>query len=333
MKDYSNKQNRQAKKRSKWLLLILLFIVVGVPVSWLLAAKIKGNSSLDASDGGTFPVRRDNLTVIVTEGGSIRAHQSIEYKCKVQRGRESGELTILTVVPAGTYVTKEDVDNGMILVQLDASGLEERMIQENMELASDQESVLSATKARDIQVIQNESDVAESQLRVRFALLDLQKYLGAELAGKLIKDVNAVSNLTEHIAPYLGLVKADPNMLDGSAAGEDLKKLRDDIVMAEGRLKTAEDTLTGTIKLHDANYVSDLDLQKDQLTLQNQTFSKESGEVALALFKEYDFTKNADLPTAPAAHAPWLALAAHPAHPGPQCAGAADSRPRLAAPG
>ncbi|MHC4584903.1 MAG: efflux RND transporter periplasmic adaptor subunit [Planctomycetota bacterium] len=294
MKNYTNKQNRQVKKRSKWLWLILLFIVVAVPVSWLLAAKIKGSSSLDASDGGTFPVRRDNLTVIVTEGGSIKAHKSIEYKCKVERGRETGELTILTVVPAGTYVTQEDVDNGMVLVQLDASGFDERMIQENMELASDQENVNSAIEARDIQIIQNESDIADAKLKVRFALLDLQKYLGAELAGKLIKDVNAVSNLTEHIAPFLGLVKTDPNLLDGSAAGEELKKLRDDIVMAEGRLKTAQDTLTGTVKLHDANYVSDLDLQKDQLNLQNQTFAKGSAEVALALFKEYDFPKNAE---------------------------------------
>ncbi len=294
MKNYENKQSRQVKRRPKWLWLILLFIVVAVPVSWLLAAKIKGNSGLDASDGGTFPVRRDNLTVIVTEGGSIKAHKSIEYKCKVERGRETGDLTILTVVPAGTYVTQEDVDSNMVLVQLDASGFDERMIQENMELASDQENVLSATKTRDIQIIQNESDIADAKLKVRFALLDLQKYLGAELAGKLVKDVNAVSNLTEHIAPFLELVKTDPNMLDGSAAGEELKRLEDDITMAEGNLKNAQDTLAGTEKLHDANYVSDLELQKDQLTLQNRTFSRESAGVSLDLFKEYDFPKSAE---------------------------------------
>ncbi|MCP4263501.1 MAG: HlyD family efflux transporter periplasmic adaptor subunit [Planctomycetes bacterium] len=294
MKNYANKSNRQAKKRSKLLLLVLLFVVVAVPVSWLLAAKIKGNSSLDATKGGIFPVRLDNLTITVTEGGSIKAHKSIEYKCKVERGRETGELKILSVVPAGTYVTQEDVDSNMILLQLDSSGLEERLIQEDMELSGDKENVNSATESRDIQKIQNESDIADANLKVRFAQLDLQKYLGAELANKLVKDVSEESNLTEHISPFLGEVKTDPNMLEGSAAGEELKKLRDDIVMAEGRLKTAQDTLTGTIKLHDANYVSDLDLQKDELNLQNQTFSKESGEVALALFKEYDFPKNAE---------------------------------------
>jgi multidrug resistance efflux pump len=339
MKNYTNKQNQGARKRSKWLWLILLFIVVAVPVSWLLAAKIKGNSALDASDGGTFPVRRDNLTVIVTEGGSIKAHKSIEYKCKVKRGyRESGDLTILSVVPAGTVVTQEDIDNDMVLVQLDASSFDERLIQERMELAGDQENVNSAIEARDIQKIQNESDIADGQLKLRFALLDLQKYLGDDIANRLIKDVNEVFkveqndtskvseapikggndvvnlitngedkandepgndvnesfSLTAIIAPFLEEVKNDPNLLDGSAAGEELKKLRDDIVMAEGSLKNAQDTLTGTEKLHDANYVSDLDLQKDQLNLQNRTFAKTSAEVALELFKDYDFPKNAE---------------------------------------
>jgi HlyD family secretion protein len=251
--------------------------------------------SANPSSGGTFTVRRDNLTITVTEGGSIRAQKSIDYKCKVKRGyRDSTELAILTIVPAGTYVTQEDVDSNMVLVQLDSSALEERLIQEEAELTSDQENVTSATEARDIQIIQNESDIADGQLKVRFALLDLQKYLGAELAEKLIRDVNEVSNLTEHIAPFLEKVKNDPNLLDGSAAGEELKKLEDAIVMAEGSLKTAEDTLVGTIKLHDANYVSDLDLQRDQLNVTNRKFAKESADVSLALFKEYDFPKNAE---------------------------------------
>jgi HlyD family secretion protein len=294
MKAYKNKANQSEKKRSIWFWLIPFFVVVAVLVSGLLAAKAKFNTSIDDAAGGTFTARRDDLTITVTEGGSIRAHKSIEYKCRVERGRESGELTILSVVSPGTYVTQEDVDSGKVLVQLDSSAFEERLIQEKMELAGDQEAVTSATKDRDIQIIQNESDIAEAELKVRFALLDLQKYLGAELAGKLIADINEVSNLTEHIAPFLEEVQNDPNMLDGSAAGEELKRLQDDITMALGNLKNAEDTLAGTIKLHDANYVSDLERQKDELTKQNREFALESARVALNLFKEYDFPKTAE---------------------------------------
>ena len=346
MKNYKDKQNQNASenqrqrigRRIKRRWMIVLLIAVAVLVTGLVAAAIKRDAGLGTPSGGTFAVRRDNLTITVTEGGSIRAHNSIEYKCKVQRGRESGDLTILTVVPAGTYVTQEDVDANMVLVQLDSSGLEERLIQEKMELSSDQENVTSAIEARDIQIIQNESDIADAQLKVRFALLDLQKYLGANIANRLIEDVNEVLNierndtsrvsgmpirdengvvnltssdlsrtndkpikdvnetfrLTELIVPFLEEVKNDPNLLAGSAAGDELKRLEDNITMAEGNLKNAEDTLAGTIKLHDANYVSDLDLQRDELSLTNRQFAKESAVVALALFKKYDFPKNAE---------------------------------------
>jgi len=333
----SQNQGQRVRKRIKRRWLIMLLVVVAVLVTGLVAAAIKRDAGIDTSSGGTFTVRRDNLTITVTEGGSIRAHKSIEYKCKVERGRESGDLTILNVVPAGTYVTQEDVDNSKVLVQLDSSGLEERLIQEKMELSGDQENVTSAIEARDIQIIQNESDIADAQLKVRFALLDLQKYLGADIANRLIEDVNEVLNiehdtskvsdmpirgengvvnltssnlgrtndkpindvnetfrLTELIVPFLEEVKNDPNLLAGPAAGDELKRLEDNITMAEGNLKNAEDTLAGTIKLHDANYVSDLDLQRDKLTLTNRQFAKESAEVALALFKEYDFPKNAE---------------------------------------
>jgi HlyD family secretion protein len=347
MKNYKDKQNqivsenksRRFGKRIKRRWLILLLIAAAVLVTGLVAAAIKRDAGIDTSSGGTFTVRRDNLTIIVTEGGSIRAHKSKEYVCKVKRGyRDSGSLTILSIVPAGSYVTQEDVDANMVLVQLDSSALEEQLIQEETDLTSDTEQVNSAIEAREIQIIQNESDIADAQLKVRFALLDLQKYLGADIANRLIEDVNEVLNikqndisnvrdmsirgengvinlmnsglnrindkpindvnetfrLTEIIAPFLDEVRNDPNLLAGSAAGDELKRLEDNITMAEGNLQNAKDTLAGTEKLHDANYVSDLDLLRDQLTLQNRKFAKESAEVALDLFKEYDFPKNAE---------------------------------------
>ncbi len=347
MKNNNDKQNQNAsenqgqrvRKRIKRRWLIMLLIVVAVLVSGLVAAAIRRDSGIDTSSGGTFTVRRENLTITVTEGGSIRAHKSIEYKCKVKRGyRDSGELAILSVVPAGSYVTQEDVDANMVLVQLDSSAFDEQLIQEQMELAGDQESVISAEEARGIQTIQNESDIANGQLIVRFSLLDLQKYLGEDIANRLIADVNEVLNikqndaskvsdmtikggngvfnltssdlgrandkpindvnetfrLTEIIAPFIEEVRTDPNLLDGSAAGEDLKRLQDNIVTAEGFLQKAQDTLAGTIKLHDANYVSDLELLTDRLDVTNRNFAKESAVVSLDLFKEYDFPKNAE---------------------------------------
>jgi HlyD family secretion protein len=287
------KQTPKGSKKSKnrmWM--VVLLIAVAVTVTVLVAAT--RNTEAVVAGSTTVPVKKQDLIVTVTEGGSIRAHNSIQYKCQVQRRRDVSEVSILQIVPAGTYVTQEDVDNGMVLVKLDSSALEDRLVQEKMSLSSDQENTTSAKEAYDIQQIDNESDIANRELNVRFALLDLQKYMGAELAERLTLDINETSSLTERITPLIDEIKNDPNLLAGSSAGQDLKRLNDDIVLAEGNLATAKATLIGTEKLHDANYVSDLDLQRDRLTVQNRQFQTEDSRVALDLFMRYDFPKTTE---------------------------------------
>ncbi len=277
------------RKRRWW---IPLLIVVVLAISGLVAATMTREAGPSGPAGGTFAVRKSDLTITVTEGGSIRAHKSVEYRCQVES--RGVQVSIVEIVPPGTYVTQEDVENGMVLVKLDSSQLEERLVTDEMELSGDRQNATSEKESYDIQVIQNESDIAAGELRVRFALMDLQKYLGAELAEKLTADVNNAVNLSAHVAPFLAEARQDPNILLGSAASQELKRLQDDIVLARGNLSTAEATLVGTVKLHDANYVSDLDLQRDQLTVVSRRFSEENAGVNLDLFWKYDFPKNAE---------------------------------------
>lgn len=281
------KKTRTKRRWGGLLLLVLALTALG----WA-ATKVAKPTSSAAEQGGTFTVRRGDLIVTVTEGGSIRAHQSIQYKCQVER--RGAEVSILSIVPGGTYVTQEDVDAGMVLVKLDSSALEENLIREEMELASDRQNATAEKEAYDIQVLQNESSIAAGKLNVRFALMDLQKYLGADLAERLVKDVNEVSSLPEHVAPLLLEIKNDPNLLDGSGAGKELKQSQDAIVSAEASLRTAEATLAGTERLHDANYVSDLDLQGDRLKVINSRFSEENAKVDLDLFVRYDLPKSVE---------------------------------------
>jgi HlyD family secretion protein len=270
--------------------LLVGFVVVAV-IATAAVTKMK-TASRAASTGGTYTAHRGDLTITVTEGGSIRARQSINYNCEV--ARRGGDLTILNIVPAGTYITQEDVDKGRILVEMDASALKEQLTRSRLDLATEQKNMISAKEANDIQVLQNDSDIAASQLKVRFALMALQKYLGTRLADMSTKDTKGVSDLADYFAPFLQKVRDDPNLLDGSGAGQELKKLNDDIILARGNLKTAQATLAGTERLHDANYVSELDLERDRLTVTNRQFSQENAAVSLDLFLRYDFPKSAE---------------------------------------
>ena len=162
-------------KAGMWVFLVVILAALGGAGLW---AATKFNTGVPLS-GGTYTVNSRPLTVTVTEGGSIRAQNSIQYKCQVERNRDVQDVTILNIVPAGTYITQEDVDNGKILVELDSSVLEDRLVQEKLSLTSDEENVTSNQEAYDIQLIDNQSSISDAVLSVRFALLDLQKYLGS----------------------------------------------------------------------------------------------------------------------------------------------------------
>ncbi len=288
-----NRTNGQVRRHGKAGGWVLLLIVIAVVAAGIWAVKARKMVGAGKTIGGTFTVRQDDLVVTVSEGGSIRAHSSIQYKCEVER--RGAEVTILKIVPGGTYVTQEDVDNGMILVQLDSSALKDQLIQEQMELTQDRENASAADEAYKIQGIQNESDIAQGKLEIRFALLDLQKYLGTELAGQLTVDVNSVTDLTAHVAPVIAQAVKDPDLLGKSGAAQEFKSARDQIDLAEGALAEARASLLGTQKLHDANYVSDLDLLGDERRVDSSTFAEENANIDLDLLWRFDFPKSAEL--------------------------------------
>ena len=176
----SNKPEYHKPKKGKtgmWIILILVIAAIAGAGFWL---NTKYNTAV-ASTEGTYTVGEGPLTITVTEGGSIRALKSTQYKVQVERNRDVSDITILSIVPAGTYITQEDVDNKKVLVELDSSVLEDRLIQEKLSLTSAQERVTSSQESYQIQLIDNESNISSAELNVRFALLDLQKYLGKSL--------------------------------------------------------------------------------------------------------------------------------------------------------
>jgi multidrug efflux pump subunit AcrA (membrane-fusion protein) len=254
-------------------------------------------AGLDASKKNlsTFTVRRDDLTITVTEAGSINARNTIDIKCEVEAGRmggggmSGGGVTILSIVPEGSYITPEDVNNGKVLVELDSSVLEEQVSQYEIDLATAEAAFAEANEAYLIQVKQNESDITAGELAVKFALMDFQKYLGEAAAQKVNEDLNRNPNTNLDITSFL----SDSNSL-GGAASQQLDTFNDAILLAEGSLERATDLLEGTQKLHDANYASDLELKGAKLDVERYGIQKKSAEKDLKLYRLYDFPKEAE---------------------------------------
>jgi len=271
-----------------WMIFVLAIVCVGVLV---LARSIR-TAGLDPSNMNlsTFAVRRGDLTVTVTESGSIKARDTIDIKSEVY-----GRATIISIVPEGTYITQEDVNNGKVLVEMDSSSLKERLREEESQLASAEASLTEAQENYHIQLNQNESDITAAKLTVRFAMMDFQKYLGETVANKFIERINQDPNQSGYIAALLpdsNLLLNDPNL--GGEASQELKRLMDSITLAESKLQRAEETLKWTRTLFEKEYVSATELQADELEVKSLTIQKEQALMSRDLFKLYDFPKQVE---------------------------------------
>ena len=275
-----------AKGRSKKRLWVILSLLAIAATAFVLSGWIRkpADDGLGNS-GATFQARKDELIITVTETGSIKAQKTTDIMCDVGgRGIE-----IATIVPEGTVITQDDVDNGVILCQLNSSDLEDYYSREKTELSTDQAAYLQAQQAHVIQLKQNESDIAAAQLAVEFGLLDLQNYLGKTAAEKLVALVEDDPNSTIEMSVLMDFLD-EPNNLGGEAL-QTLKQHEDNILLADGQYQKYTDVLEGTVKLHDANYASALDLKSAELDKERFRVQKESAEEAEKLFKLYGLPK------------------------------------------
>ena len=265
-----------------YLILISVVVVGAIGAFGFLRQKVTGSNNLNPGTG-LFTVKRGGLIISVTESGDIKAVNSEDIKSKVE-----GRATIVNIVPEGTTITTEDVNNGKVLVELDSSKLKEQLAQREIELANAKASFADANESFLIQVKQNESDVTAAELKVKFALMDFQKCLGEDIAQKITEKIDSSPNSHPDITSLIN----DPNSSGGSAS-QKLDTLEDAILLARGNLEKASDVLEGTQKLYDANYASELDLKVAQLDVARYTVQEKAALKELKLYQLYDFPKEA----------------------------------------
>jgi multidrug efflux pump subunit AcrA (membrane-fusion protein) len=126
--------------------------------------------------------------------------------------------------------------------------------------------------------------------------MDMQKYLGAEVAGKLLADTNDAADgahdVSETDSNKVASLINEPNL--GGDASQKLKELNDAILLANANFAQANGRLVWTKKLNDANYASKSDVEEDELKVQSYKIQKEKAVMELNLFRMYGFSKQAE---------------------------------------
>ncbi len=277
-------KRKNTKAKAFLMILIIPLIIGGI---WGFK-QLKSISSNPYSDIEQYTVKRGNLKVSVVENGSIKPVKSVTIKTP----RLNDYYTnIVSIVPEGTFISPEDV-NKMVLVELDSSKMVEQLPQIEIDVTSAESSFAEAKENYDIRVKQNESDITSAELKIKFAKMDIQKYLGHEASEEVLESVSLDAN-----SPKLEMDSLIQKIIDSNSLCEASQKMLDltsSIKLAEEDLEKAKFNFRGKQKLYDSNYASENELNESRLQVERQKINKEKVEISLALFKSFEFPKQVE---------------------------------------
>jgi HlyD family secretion protein len=236
---------RFVKKRPLiFLVLVLAVVVVGIGTARL---RPLTSETEPANGGATFVVRRGPLRISVTESGTLRAREQVIMKSEVD-----GRTSILYIIAEGTHVKKGD-----LLVELDASKLEDDRIDQQIRVQNVEASYIGVKENLAVVKNQAQSDVDLAELALKFARQDLKKYKEGDY----------------------------PNRLREAEA---------QITLADEELKRAEEKLNWSKKLFDEKYISRTELQADQLAFKKAELNLELAKNSRELLEKFTYQRNID---------------------------------------
>ncbi len=166
-----------ASRRRRWVLPLVVcagLVLLGLGLREVLSDTTQADDTLVY-----YTVRKGNLPIVVTERGNLESQQTEKMTCEVESvgGERMGQVgtQILFIVPNGSSVKKND-----LLVELDAAPLKERLDLQFLTLQRAEAEMIQANSKFDNQITQNETNLAEAELKVALCKLDLESYVDVE---------------------------------------------------------------------------------------------------------------------------------------------------------
>jgi HlyD family secretion protein len=194
-----------------------------------------------------YTVVEGPLTISVTESGTIQSRDKVIVRSAVE-----GRNTILFIIPEGRIVQPGD-----LLVELDSSALQERLAEQALKVENSAASLTQAREKLAVTRNQAQADVEKAELDLRFARLNLEKYIEGEHP-------------------------------------REVRQAEAEIAIAAEELKRAEDKLTWSKSLAEEGYITRSELQGDELALQRATLNLELAKNKLDLIQRYTHVETAE---------------------------------------
>ena len=225
-------------KRGRSPMVVAVIVVIGA----LGALALTRSGGTGAAQGArpTFKARQGPLTISVVESGTIKSLEQVSLKNEVE-----GQTTMIYLIPEGTRVKKGD-----LLVELDASRLQDDLIQQQISVDNAEASFIRAREDLAVAKNQAESDISRAELDYQFAIEDVKQYVEGEHP-------------------------------------QEVKEAESNITLANEESERAAEQLKWSERLYDEKYISHTELEADRLTHNRKQLNYELAVASLRLLQDY----------------------------------------------
>lgn len=236
----SAKHPNGQKIRRRLPMVAIVVVVVGVLGAFAFAMTRTVGLRIARGAEPTFRVRKGPLTISVVESGTIKSLEQASLKCDVE-----GQTTLIYLVPEGTRVQKGD-----LLVELDASRLQDDLIQQQISVDNAEAAFIRARENLAVAKNQAESNISKAELDYQFAQEDVTQYV-------------------EGLHP------------------QEIKEAESNITLANEERERAAEKLKWSERLYKEKYISQTELEADRLTHKRAQLNYELAVASLELLQEY----------------------------------------------
>ncbi len=242
------------QKARRWAVsLAILCGVVTVPV-W--AWSFVSNASGPRQQYIPYIVTKSDLPIVVTERGSLESQVQTGIRCEVEnssvdRGGNYG-TQIIFIVPNGSAVK-----NGDLLVELDSATIREKLDRQVLDHQRAISLHIQAKAKYENQKTQNETALAEANLKLQLAELQLLMFEDVKSGehklalDEIARTIDETRNLIDESQAALALQQAEKRGIDelfklGYRGKNDLDQSRFKLLQAEDKLAASMNRLSTT---------------------------------------------------------------------------------------
>ncbi len=231
-------------KNPKWIAISVVGLVILIFLAIRTAGAIRSDRASESSRP-VFEVQRGPLSITVSVSGTIKAMDREILTSEVE-----GQTTILYIIPEG-----ERVKAGDLLVELDASRLQDQLVDQEIRIQNAEANYIKARE--DLEVVKNqaESDIEKAKLAYQFAKEDLQKYTAGDFPLKA-------------------------------------KKLESDVTLAKADMNRALEKVEGSRRLAERNFVTKMELEADEQAALKARLDLEMAQEQMKLLHEFEYKRN-----------------------------------------